>query len=183
MHAEDLDRLLAGRPEPVRQPGVELGDLAVGQAVRARHVLLATGAADALPDIEGARERWGRDFLHCPYCHGWEIRDRPVGVLGTGPGSVEHAHLLRQWTDDVTLFTHTAEVSAGERETLRARGISVVDGTVERLVVSHDRLEAVQLTDGTAVAREALFIRPALRAHAVSPAAALGCERLPDGLV
>ncbi len=154
-------------------------ELAVGEAVRARQVLLATGAADALPDIEGVRERWGRDFLHCPYCHGWEVRDRPVGVLG----SVEHAHLLRQWSDDVTLFTHATAVTAGERETLQARGIAVVDGTVERLVVSDDRLRAVQLTDGTAHAREVLFMRPALGAHAVSPAAELGCELLPGGLV
>src|SRR3954451_13353441 len=136
MHAEDLDRLLAGRPEPVRQPGVELGDLAVGQAVRARHVLLATGAADVLPDIDGARERWGRDFLHCPYCHGWEVRDRPVGVLGTGPGSVEHAHLLRQWTDDVVFLTHTTTVTNAERAALEARDITVIDGTVKRLVIA-----------------------------------------------
>src|SRR4051812_39180426 len=118
------DLLAAARAE-IERYGVELIEdcvteatagfsleLAVGAPVQARHVLLAAGAADVLPDIEGARERWGRDFLHCPYCHGWEVRDRPVGVLGTGPGSVEHAHLLRQWTGDVTLFTHDALVSA-----------------------------------------------------------------------
>jgi len=163
-------------------PGWSL-ELAVGAPIRARHLLLATGAADVLPDIEGARERWGRDFLHCPYCHSWEIRDRPVGVLGIDPGSVEYAHLLRQWTDDVTLFTHHALVGADERATLHARGIAVVDGPVERLIVSDDRLRGVQLADGRAVAREALFMRAALRAHPVSPAAALGCELLPNGLV
>jgi thioredoxin reductase len=157
--------------------------LAGGRTVQARQVLLATGAADELPNVAGARERWGRDFLHCPYCHGWEVRDRPIGVLGTGPGSVEHAHLLRQWTDDVILFTHTAAVTVEERTTLNARGIAVVDGTVERLVVSDDRLQAVQLADGRTVARDALFIRPVLRAHADTPGAALGCELLAGGLV
>src|SRR4051812_28922293 len=189
------DLLEAARAE-VRRYGVEILEdrvvdaeagfalrLAAGRAVTARRVLLATGAVDDLPDVSGARERWGRDFLHCPYCHGWEVRDRPVGVLGTGPGSVEHAHLLRQWTDDAILFTHAAEVTGAECEMLQARGIAVVDGTVERLVISDDRLQAVQLTDGTALAREALFMRPALRAHPVSPAAALGCELLPNGLV
>ena len=147
-------------------------------------MLLATGAGDVLPvEIEGARERWGRDFLHCPYCHGWEIRDRPVGVLGTGPGSVEHAHLLRQWTDDVTLFTHTATVTDAERAALAARGIAVVDGTVERLVIDDDRLQAVQLAGGRTVAREAIFIRPALRANLDNPAVLLGCELREDGLV
>ncbi len=151
-----------------------------GRIVEARHVLLATGAGDVLPvGIEGAGARWGRDFLHCPYCHGWEVRDRPVGVLG----SVEHAHLLRQWTDDVTLFTHTATVTDAERATLHARGIAVVDGPGARLVVEDDRLRAVQLAGGRTVEREALFMRPALRANLDNPAVLLGCELLEDGLV
>jgi thioredoxin reductase len=157
--------------------------LAGGRSIEARQVLVATGAVDALPDLPGARERWGRDFLHCPYCHGWEVRDRPVGVLATGPGSVEHAHLLRQWTDDVILFTHTHPLSPADRAALDARGIAVVEGAVDRLVVTDDRLHAVQLADGRAVPREALFIRPALRAHPDGPAAALGCELDADGLV
>jgi thioredoxin reductase len=185
------DLLRAARAE-VRGYGVEIVEdrvvdatagfalrLAAGRTVEARQVLLATGAADELPDVAGARERWGRDLLHCPYCHGWEVRDQPIGVLG----SVEHAHLLRQWTDDVILFTHTAAVTAEERATLQARGIAIVDGTVERLVVSDDHLRAIQLADGRTVARAALFIRPALLAHADAPAAALGCELLAGGLV
>jgi len=160
-------------------PGFALRLLS-GRVVEARHVLLATGAGDALPvEIEGAWERWGRDFLHCPYCHGWEVRDRPVGVLA----SVEHAHLLRQWTDDVILFTHTSTVTDAERATLNARRIAVVDGTVERLVVEDDRLRAVQLAGGRTVAREAVFIRPALRANLDNPAVLLGCDLRDDGLV
>ncbi|MGZ6588774.1 MAG: NAD(P)/FAD-dependent oxidoreductase [Solirubrobacteraceae bacterium] len=189
------DLLKAARAE-VRRYGVDIVEdrvveatvgfalrLAAGRTVKARRVLLATGAVDDLPDVLGARERWGRDFLHCPYCHGWEVRDRPIGVLGTGPGSVQHAHLLRQWTDDVILFAHTHTVTAEERATLDARGIAVVDGAVERLVVTEDRLRAIQLADGRSVPRDALFIRPALRGHADGPAAALGCELLAGGLV
>jgi thioredoxin reductase len=111
------------------------------------------------------------------------VRDQPIGVLATGPGSVEHAQLLRQWSDDVVLFTHTHAVTPGERSTLAARDIAVVDGAVERLVVTDDRLRAVKLTDGRSVPRDALFIRPALRAHAGGPAAALSCEVLAGGLV
>ena len=190
------DLLEAGRTE-VRRYGVELiADrvldalpgfelrLDSGRVVQAGQLLVAAGAGDVLPvGIEGARERWGRDFLHCPYCHGWEIRDRPVGVLATGPGSVEHAHLLRQWTDDVTLFTHTTTVTDAERAALTARSIALVDGTVERLVVEDDRLQAVQLAGGRTVAREAIFIRPALRANLDNPAVLLGCELREDGLV
>jgi thioredoxin reductase len=183
--------LRAARAE-VRSYGVELLEdrmvdatagfalrLVSGRTLEARHVLLATGAEDVLPDVAGAQERWGRDLLHCPYCHGWEVRDRPIGVLT----SVEHAHLLRQWTQDVILFAHTATVTAEERDTLRARGIVVVDGTVDRLVVTDDQLRAVQLADGRTVPRDVLFIRPELRAHAGRPAAALGCELLAGGLV
>jgi len=189
------DLLEAARAE-VRRYGVEIVEdrvvhatagfavrLAGGRTVAARRVLLATGAVDELPDVAGARELWGRDLLHCPYCHGWEVRDQPLGVLATGPGSVEHAHLLRQWTDDVILFTHTYAVTTRERATLDARGIAVVDGAVERLVVTDDRLRAVQLADGRSIPRDALFIRPALRAQAGDPAAALGCELVAGGLV
>ncbi len=188
--------LLRAARDEVRRYGVEIVEdrvidavadfalrLASGRTLEARKVLLATGATDELPDVPGARERWGQDFLHCPYCHGWEVRDQPIGVLGTGAGSVEHAHLLRQWTDDVILFAHTAAVTSGEREALHARGIAVVDGTVEELVVANDQLQGVRLADGRTVARRALFIRPALRAHADGIAAALGCELLEDGLV
>src|SRR5690348_15863599 len=74
---------------------VALGD---GTALEARQLLIATGAKDEFPAIPGLRERWGKEFLHCPYCHGWEVQDQPLGVLGTSSDSVEHAHLIRQWS-------------------------------------------------------------------------------------
>jgi thioredoxin reductase len=146
--------------------------LASGRRLTSRHVLLAGGATDVLPDIPGVRERWGRDFLHCPYCHGWEVRDQRLGVLATGPGSVEHAHLLRQWSAHVMLFTHTTETSPEERAVLRSRGVAIADGEVQRLDVEADHLHAVILADGRSVPCDALFIRPALHAHpgALAPA-------------
>ena len=187
--------LAAGRAE-IRGYGVELLEdrvveiarsfelgLAGGDAVAARRVLLATGAVDELPDIPGARERWGRDFLHCPYCHGWEVRDRPIGVLGAGPASVAHAQLLRQWSHDVVFFPHTLSVTATERTALEMRDISVVDGVVARLSVAGDRLDAVELADGRSIPRAAVFIRPALRPQAGHLIRALGCDVDPDGFV
>ena len=150
--------------------------LAGSRAVTARRLLLAAGAVDQLPDIPGARERWGRDFLHCPYCHGWEVRDQPIGVISTGPGSVDHAHLLRQWSRDVMFFTHTHSVTAAEREVLDARGIQVIDGQIAELSIVNDRLDAVQLTDGGSIPRTALFIRPALHARDDSLLKSLGVE-------
>jgi thioredoxin reductase len=81
--------------------------LSDGRVLRARRILVATGVTDDVPDLPGVRERWGVDLLHCPYCHGWEVRDRPLGVLGWIPGSALHAQLVRQWSDDVVFFAHT----------------------------------------------------------------------------
>lgn len=163
--------------------GVQISAQTGERTVAARRLLVATGLRDVLPDVPGLAARWGIDVLHCPYCHGWEVRDQPLGVLSTGPGSVEHAHLLRQWTDDVILFTHEHPITDRERAALDGRGIAVVDGQVERLLVTDDRLRGVQLTDGRTVSRAALFIRPALRAHHDGLAAALGCETLAGGLL
>jgi len=144
------------------EPGFSV-TLADGEALEARRLLLATGATDELPPIPGLRERWGKDFLHCPYCHGWEVRDQPLGVLSTGTGSVEHAQLIRQWSDDLIFFTHTDDLTDPEREQLEARGIRVVDGEVRGLDVQDDRLRGVVLGDGRTVERNALFVRPDIR--------------------
>ena len=154
-----------------------------GRAVQARRVLLAAGAADEIPSLPGARERWGKDLLHCPYCHGWEVRDHAIGVLAAGPGAVDHAQLLRQWSSNVILFAHTQPVTGAERAALNARGIRIVDGPVERLVVIDDELRAVQLASGLSIERDAVFIRSALTAHDDALAAALGCETHLGGLV
>jgi thioredoxin reductase len=136
-------------------------DLADGTTLTARRVLLATGLTDRLVDVPGVRERWAKDVLHCPYCHGYEVRDRPLGVLGGMPGAVEHALLIRQWSEDVVLFAHTGLVGEVEREQLRGRGIVVVEGPVARLLVEDDRLRAVELADGRVVPRSVVFVRPA----------------------
>jgi thioredoxin reductase len=170
--------LAAGRAE-VRRYGVEVIEdevleidagfsvrLSGGDVLVARRILIAAGVGDELPDIPGARERWGLDFLHCPYCHGWEMRDQPIGVLATQNGSVQHAQLVRQLSDDVVFFSNTQTVSATERLQLDARGISIVDGIVARLVIDDDRLAGVELDDGRVVARKALFMRPTILPHA-----------------
>ncbi|WP_373284271.1 NAD(P)/FAD-dependent oxidoreductase [Nocardia paucivorans] len=141
--------------------------LADGRAVRARRLLIATGLVDELPDIPGLRQRWGRDVLHCPYCHGWEVRDRAIGVLSTGPMSVHQALLFRQWSEDIVFFTHTRpEPTKAEAERLAARGIRVVEGEVAGLDIVDDRLVGIRLGDGAVVAREAVAVTPRMVARA-----------------
>ncbi|KAB1152374.1 NAD(P)/FAD-dependent oxidoreductase [Micromonospora sp. DT46] len=143
---------------------VTLGD---GRTVRARRLLVATGLVDELPDVPGLRERWGRDVLHCPYCHGWEVRDRAIGVLASGPFSVHQALLFRQLSADVTYFQHTMPPLTDEQaEQLAARGIGVVGGEVASLEVVEDRLVGVRLGDGTLVRREALAVSSRMVARA-----------------
>jgi thioredoxin reductase len=188
--------LLAAARREVDRYGVELVDdqvvgidagffvrLAGGRVLRARRILITTGVHDELPDIPGARERWGRDLLHCPYCHGWEVRDQPLGVLGTHPGAVEHALLVRQWSDDVVFFAHTLVLTHGDRDRLRARGIQIVYGEVDRLVVEADRLTGVRLVDGRVTARAAVFIRPRNAPHSDGLLAGLGCATDDAGFV
>lgn len=142
--------IAAGRTDD----GFTIG-LADGRSVRARRLLVTTGLTDELPDIAGLRERWGRDVVHCPYCHGWEVRDRAIGVLGTGPMSMHQVQLFRQLSDDVVFFTHAgAEPTAEEAERLAARGIRIVAGKVTAIETKDDRITGVRLADGTVIARE-----------------------------
>nr|BFE89138.1 hypothetical protein GCM10020093_117400 [Planobispora longispora] len=130
-----------------------------GRTVSARRLLVTTGLVDELPDVPGLRDRWGRDVMHCPYCHGWEARDRAIGVLAGGPMSVHQALLFRQLSADVTFFSHTAAPPAGEAaEQLAARGIRVVEGEVTALEIAGDRLTGVRLSDGTVVGRQVLVV-------------------------
>ena len=173
-----LTELLAAGRNEVTGYGVELVSdqvvgidagfsvrLAGGRLLRARRVLVATGVGDELPDIPGVRRRWGRDLLHCPYCHGWEVRDQPLGVLGSIAGSVQHALLARQWSDNVVFFAHTYELTDDEQAQLDARGVQIERGTVTQLTVEHDELRGVELSDGRAIARSAVFVRPGNGPH------------------
>lgn len=156
--------LIAGAVDRVTQPTVDSFLLALqdGTELTARRLLVATGLRDEVPEIPGVRERWGRDLLHCPYCHGYEVREQPLGVIGGTAETVQRAQLVRQWSEDVLYFPHTGEVTAADRERLRARGIGVIDGTVTRLVIQADRLAGVEMDDGRCIRRSAVFVRPRL---------------------
>lgn len=135
-----------------------------GSTVLARRLLLATGLVDVLPDLPGVAERWGRDVIHCPYCHGWEVRDQAIGILGTGPMAVHVALLFRQWSDDVVLFQHSAPpLSPEQREQLDARGIRIIAGEVANLDVHDDRLTGVRLRSGEQIARHVVVVSPLMR--------------------
>ena len=168
------------RPTSTPEDGfvVELDD---GRSFGARRLLVATGGTDVLPDVPGLAERFGRDVLHCPYCHGWEVRDQAIGVLATGGMAIHQAMLFRQLSDDVTLFLHTGPAPSDEQwEELAARGISVVEGRVEVVEVTDDKLTGVRLEGGKVIPRQALAVQSVVRAR-VDFLAELGLKAVDQG--
>ncbi|MFE1591407.1 NAD(P)/FAD-dependent oxidoreductase [Nocardia sp. NPDC058705] len=133
--------------------------LADDTALDARRVLVATGVVDELPDIPHLTERWGRDVLHCAYCHGWEVRDKTIGLIAGGAASLHQAQLWRQWSDKIILFTNEAvELTALQRAELAARQITVVPGHVTGIEVTNDELSGIRVGDRvTAVQAAVVF--------------------------
>ena len=161
------------------ESGFRVG-LRAGGSVAARRLLVATGLRDELPDIPGLRERWARDVLHCPYCHGYEVRDKALGVLGWSPQAVGYAQIVRQWSDDVVYIAPTGTLTTAAREQLAARSIVVVEGSVRRLLVVDDQLDGVELDDEGTVQIDALFVPPRFVPNN-ELLVELGCEHDDDG--
>jgi thioredoxin reductase len=138
-----------------------------GREVRARRVLITTGLTDELPDIPGVREQWGTGVLHCPYCHGWEVRDQAIGILAVTEQAAHQALLFRQWSEDVTLFLNDSmrptDEEAGQ---LAALGVQVVEGKVVAVESTAGRLTGLRLADGTVCERQAVVIMPRFVARA-----------------
>jgi thioredoxin reductase (NADPH) len=158
--------VVTGTVTTARRDGDFTVGLADGTTYQGRRLLVTTGLADVLPDVPGLAEQWGKDVLHCPYCHGWEVRDQAIGVLATSAMALHQVQLFRQLSDDVTLFLHTVpELTDEQWEELAARGIAVVQGKVEQLEVEDGKLTGVRLEGGTVVPRQALAVQTILRAR------------------
>lgn len=150
-----------------------------GRRVMARRVLVTGGVVDELPDVPGLAQRWGVDVLHCPYCHGWEVRDRRIAVLATSPMAGHQALLFRQLSDDVVVVVHDGvEIPDEELERVGAIGVRVLHGTPQEVVSEGDRLVGLRLADGTLHECDAVVVasRPHVRTDYLRP---LGIEATP----
>jgi thioredoxin reductase len=161
-----------GRDELGRYPAVAVRDARVvggrrtadgfalalddGTEVEARRVLLALGMDYLRPDVPGLEELWGSTVFHCPYCHGWEVRDGRLAVLGVA-GAAHRALLLRGWSADVVVLTGGAALDAGDRETLGRTGVPVDERPIARLRAEDGRLAAVVFEDGDELARDGIL--------------------------
>jgi thioredoxin reductase len=154
-----------------------------GTRRQARRLVLATGVRDELPDIDGLADLWGRSVVHCPYCHGWELRDQPLAVLVMEPLDLFLAIKLTHLSDDVVACIHNgAEVGPGEQSMLDAAGITVQHSPISRVEADGDQLRRIVFADGSSIERAGLFVHPAV--HQAAPFAAdLGCDLLDNELV
>jgi thioredoxin reductase len=138
-----------------------------GRPVTARRLLIATGLRDELPSVPGLAARWGKDVLHCPYCHGWEVSGKRIGVLATGPATMHLALLFRQLSPHVTVLQHTGQALTGEqRDQLGALGVKVIDGTVEEIEAGTGGLTGARLAGGHRVPFDAVIVAPRMMARA-----------------
>ncbi|MER5648724.1 NAD(P)/FAD-dependent oxidoreductase [Streptosporangium sp. NPDC002524] len=157
--------------------------LAGGGILHARRLLVATGLRDQLPDVAGLARHWGRGVVHCPYCHGWEVRDEPIGILATGPASVHHALLFRQLTDDLVYFTHGTGLDEDTRARFAARGVRVVDTPVAEVESTGNGVTGVRLADGRLVPRRVIAVATVLRARTEGiTGLGLPMEDMPQGM-
>jgi thioredoxin reductase len=157
--------------------------LADGTAATGRRVLVATGLRDVLPGIPGLARHWGHGVVHCPYCHGWEVRDEPIGVLAVGPVSVYQALLFRQLTEDLVYFTRGTGLDEDTRARFAARGIRVADGQVTAVESDESGITGVRLSGGQVVPRRVLAVATTMLARTDGlDDLRLPIEDLPDGM-
>lgn len=147
------------------QPGLRI-TLEDGRTILARAVIAASGLTDHLPAVPGLAERWGKTVLHCPYCHGWEVRDRPLGVIANGPMSSHVVQMIRQWSANVTFFSAGAgELPQDMLQRLQARDVVVEPSPVIQVHGEGASITAVELQDGRRIPLDALFAVATMTPH------------------
>lgn len=146
-----------------------------GRELDATQLIVATGVHDVLPNIDGLGARWGRDVVHCPYCHGWEIRDLTIGIIATSAASAYQAVMFQQWSHDITVFSNGFEFAAEALDTLAAVDIPVVETPVAALETTDDELTALRLTDGHTISLQAVGVSSGMRVN-LEGLEALGLE-------
>jgi thioredoxin reductase len=154
-----------------------------GRRETVRKILLACGIRDELPEIEGLAPLWGTTVLHCPYCHGWEHRDRRLAVLGSNDRAVAQALHLAALSAGTTICTNGgAPFDMGVEEELHTAGVGVRTAGIRALRANDDGLQEIEFDDGTALPADAAFVGPTARPNNAL-ARDLGCALLDDGAV
>jgi thioredoxin reductase len=146
-----------------------------GERFTARKLLLATGVKDILPDLDGFTELWGTGVFHCPYCHGWEVRDRSLAIYGSVATAVEQAMMLTGWSRDLILFADGNRLNDEQRQKLARWGIELCEEKIVGLEGENGALTGVILANGKVIPRDGMFVQPKLQQHS-DLAKKLGCD-------
>jgi thioredoxin reductase len=155
-------------------------DLVDGTLVRTRMLILATGVRDELPDLPGFNALWGRGIYHCPYCHGWEVRDQPLAVRANGELAIHLAPLIRQWSRDLVLLTDgPISIPEADLASIRSLDIQIREDPIARLE-GDAGLVRIAFTTGEPLARRALFYPPTQHPR-TDLARQLGCDLIEEG--
>ncbi len=151
--------------------------------IKARKILLATGLEDIMPPIEGFAESWGISVLHCPYCHGYEVRNQPSGVLISGEHTADYVGLIHHWSQNLTLFTNGSVIlTDDQRDTINWLNVPIIETPIAQIKHEHGLISAVMLQDGSKVGLTALFAPVPFRQPS-DLAQQLDCTFTPTGLI
>jgi thioredoxin reductase len=154
-----------------------------GETFEAQKLIFATGIKDNLPDINGFAACWGISVIHCPYCHGYEVRNEKTGIIGNGEYGFEFSTLISNWTKNLTLFTNgTSTLTTEQSEKLERHHIKIVETAIETLEHSEGHLQYIVFKDGTKVEVKAAYTRSPFEQHCPIPET-LGCELTEDGYI
>ncbi|MCB0577082.1 MAG: NAD(P)/FAD-dependent oxidoreductase [Saprospiraceae bacterium] len=144
-------------------------------------LIFATGIKDIMPDIEGHAECWGISVLHCPYCHGYEVKNETTGILGNGEYGFEFSKLISNWTKELTLFTNgKSNLNAEQTAKLEKHGIKIVEKEIGRFEHTNGHIQNILFKDGTKSPVKAVYSRVPFIQHCPIPEM-LGCELTEDG--
>lgn len=151
------------------------------ESFTAKKLIFATGVKDNMPAIEGFSACWGISIIHCPYCHGYEVRNEKTGILANGEMAYEFSKLINNWTKQLTLYTNGASTLTEEQTvSLTKHNINVVEKTIASYKHKEGRLEHIVFADGTTESIKAIYARVAFEQHCPIPQK-LGCELTETG--
>ncbi|MFS3915989.1 NAD(P)/FAD-dependent oxidoreductase [Bacillus australimaris] len=152
-----------------------------GDTFEARKIILATGLQDMLPEIEGIHDVYGKTFFSCPFCDGWELKDKAIALIAENQRALHMAKLLSNWTKDLIVFTNGYQVLKEEDKTLlSAHSIQVIDVPIVSIDHANGQLRSLQLANGETVKREGGFVASEFKQSAPF-AEKLGCQMTQNG--
>lgn len=164
------------------ETGFEIA-VATGETFSAKKLIFATGIRDIMPGIGGFDACWGISVLHCPFCHGYEVRDEITGLLGNGELGFDLARLISNWSKDITLYTNgISTLTPGQTSELKKHNINIVEKAIERFEHTDGYIKNIIFSDGRKSAIKAVYAPVSFEQHCTIPQV-LGCELTYDGYI